>query len=92
MRMAFTEKEYKIMEKKIVASLTPEDMGWMLRHFPDEKARRTWMGDIVGIPGPIQSLLMLPALKKWNNKWTRLLEELKKGERIAPQPSGCLCF
>lgn len=92
MRMAFDHKEVKNgMEKKIISQLTPLDMGWFLRHFPNDEARRDWMTKIAGIPGPVQGFIMLPALRKWNDRmFTRYLQELKVGERIPPPPS-CSC-
>jgi hemerythrin-like domain-containing protein len=91
MRYAFNEVEVKNgMEKKIVAQLSPLDLGWFLRHFPDDNARREWMTKIAGIPGPVQSFIMLPAMRKWNDRvFTRYLIELKSGDRIHLPPTTC---
>lgn len=43
----------------------------------------------VQVPGFVQSLIMMPALRKWQNSTIRLIEELKAGTRIPPQPTGC---
>ncbi len=61
----------------------------MLRVFPSDQARRQWMTDIAGIPGFVQSLVMMPAHKKFKNKWARLIQEVKEGQRIPAEPTGC---
>ena len=47
------------------------------------------MTEIAKISGLVQSLIMLPACRKYEAQVQRLVEELKKGERIKPEP-GCM--
>eukprot|EP00197_Chlamydomonas_leiostraca_P006044 CAMPEP_0202882206 /NCGR_PEP_ID=MMETSP1391-20130828/37678_1 /ASSEMBLY_ACC=CAM_ASM_000867 /TAXON_ID=1034604 /ORGANISM="Chlamydomonas leiostraca, Strain SAG 11-49" /LENGTH=222 /DNA_ID=CAMNT_0049565027 /DNA_START=40 /DNA_END=705 /DNA_ORIENTATION=- len=42
-RKHYTYKEFQPVEKKIVAGMTPLDMGWFLLPFPGDAERRKWM-------------------------------------------------
>ena len=89
-RMAFDEKTFEAeVVKKIIKKSTPEDLGWILRHMKSDDERKVWMTDVARVPGFIQTMVMLPAAKKWWNKFGRPLEEMKTGERILPQPISC---
>ena len=89
-RIAFDEKTFEAeVVKKIIKDSTPEDLGWILRHMKSDKERKVCMTEVARVPGLVQSMIMIPAVKKWWNKFGRPLDEMKAGERILPQPTSC---
>lgn len=46
---------------------------------------------MLGVPGIIQTLVLLPACKKYNKTVHRLIAELQAGKRTPPK-AGCSCF
>jgi len=92
LRKHFTMHEFKPTEKKIVARVTPHEVGYVMHAMADDAARRSWMTDVAGMPGFVQSLIMMPALHKWTREWQPMIESLKTGIYQPPQKSGCLCF
>jgi hypothetical protein len=93
MRAAFSAQDFKPVEKKMLAHLTPADLAWFLRPFPDDAARRDWMARVLGIPGPVIWLVMMPASKKYQSNVVAPMRALIDGAKEAPpQPaSGCAC-
>ncbi|KAG2444363.1 hypothetical protein HXX76_001119 [Chlamydomonas incerta] len=92
MRKNFTAKEISIPEKEIVADLKPSDMAWFLRPMKTVEEKRQAMSR-VGIPGLIQTLVMMPAVRKDEAGILRMYRELAAGEPIAPPAKkGFLCF
>ena len=81
-----------VIEKKITADSTPADLAHFLRPIEDKEAKRKIMSQL-GVPGLVQTLIILPACRKYDSDVQRLCEELKQGKRIA-KPSGGLfsCF
>ena len=65
MRSCFTAKEFKPIEKKLIAGMSPFDMGWLLRAMSDDESRRYWMTEVAGIPRLVQIIIMMPALRKY---------------------------
>ncbi|KAG2447096.1 hypothetical protein HYH02_007845 [Chlamydomonas schloesseri] len=92
MRKNFTSKEIAIPEKEIVADLKPSDMAWFLRPMKTVEEKRAAMTR-VGIPGLIQTLVMMPAVRKDDAGLMRMYRELAAGEPMAPPAKkGFLCF
>ena len=46
------------------------------------------MTETAGIPSIVQRLVLMPATRKYEAQVQRLVDELKKGERMPPAP-GC---
>ncbi|PNW88084.1 hypothetical protein CHLRE_01g013500v5 [Chlamydomonas reinhardtii] len=92
MRKNFTSKEILIPEKELVADLKPSDMAWFLRPMKTVEEKRQAMSR-VGIPDLIQTLVMMPAVRKDEAGLVRMYRELAAGEPIAPPAKkGFLCF
>lgn len=89
MRKQITHKQFKPVEKKIVASASAELLGWFLRSFKDDADRKRWMSKVAGIPAPVQYLVMLPAARKFRNNVARLILEVRAGEQLPKEHSGC---
>ncbi|PNH08127.1 hypothetical protein TSOC_005361, partial [Tetrabaena socialis] len=92
LRQHFTAQE--VMdgpEKNVVAGLKARDMAWFLRPLAMHEKREAMSR--FGVPGLIQTLVLLPAVRKDARLSLHPLQELAKGERIAPpKKKGFLCF
>lgn len=51
LRKYFSMKEFKPVEKKIVAGMKPEDCAWFLRPFASEADKRAWMTEVAKVRG-----------------------------------------
>ncbi|KAG2489355.1 hypothetical protein HYH03_012185 [Edaphochlamys debaryana] len=92
LRKHFTGKEMMDgPEKKIVAEMKPADLAFFLRPMDMPTKRETMTR--LGIPGLIQKLVMLPAVRKDEATVVHAFKELAAGERIAAaKKKGFLCF
>ena len=63
---------------KMVKHLTPEDMAWYVRPI-DTKAGKQELMRREGIPWIVQYLIMLPACRKYEKRYTAPLEEVIAG-------------
>jgi hypothetical protein len=84
-------KEYKPIEAKLGAGLTPLDLAHMLRPMSSDAERVHWMTQVAGIPGIVQKQSMLPACRKYEIQVQRLLEEIKAGEQV-PKPRSWMTW
>ena len=89
MRSHFTAKEFKPVEKRLIAGISPFDMAWLLRAMSDDESRRYWMTQVAGIPRLVQIIIMMPALRKFL-RWVG--GRGRGGERdwVGTQPKRCL--
>jgi hypothetical protein len=93
LRAAFTSKEYAVPVDKIVATLTPADMAWVVRPLASDAAKLTWMKQVAGVPGPVCSLIMMPAVRRYARDKTAPVAALVAGSTYEPPPrTGCACF
>ena len=93
LRANFSATDFKPVEKKMRARVTPAVLAWFLRPFPDDAARRDWMTRVAGLSGPAISLVMMPAIKKYQNTVVAPMRALIDGAKEAPPQSdaGCAC-
>ena len=93
MRHYFVSKEFKPIEEKILEHATTLEMAWVLRPMGSDAAKRDWMTKIAHVPGPVQSLIILPATRRYNRDVVVPLTALCSGATEAPpQPdAGCAC-
>ena len=93
MRHHFTYKDFKHIEKKILEHATTAELAWVLRPMGGDAAKREWMTAVAHIPGPVQSLIIMPATRRYNRDVVVPIEALCSGATEAPpQPdAGCAC-
>jgi hypothetical protein len=92
LRHHFTLKDFKPVEKKIVAHATPADVAWIMHPFKGDRERRAWMTG-VGMPAPVQALVMMPASRRYNRDVVVPMAALRAGDTAAPPApdAGCAC-
>jgi len=92
LRHHFTLKEFKPVEKKIVESAPPSEFGWVARPMGEAKAK-LWMTETLKVPGLVQSMLLLPAVRKYAREVTKPFDALLAGakEYVVEPPPGCAC-
>ncbi|KAG2489354.1 hypothetical protein HYH03_012184 [Edaphochlamys debaryana] len=93
MRKHFTAAELEVCEKKIVADLKPSDMAFFLRpmDMPTKRATMTRFG----IPRLVQTLVLLPAVRRDARTVMHAYAELAAGEQLQRSKGarkGFLCF
>ncbi|KAG2489353.1 hypothetical protein HYH03_012183 [Edaphochlamys debaryana] len=93
MRKHFTAAELEVCEKKIVADLKPSDMAFFLRpmDMPTKRATMTRFG----IPRLVQTLVLLPAVRRDARTVMHAYAELAVGEQLQRSKGarkGFLCF
>ena len=93
MRHHFVSKEFKPIEKKILEHATTVELAWVLRPMGDDAAKRDWMTRVAHVPGPVQSLIILPAVRRYNRDVVVPITALCSGATEAPPPpdAGCAC-
>lgn len=93
MRHHFTHKDFQPVEKKIQERATPAELAWVLRPMASDVARRAWMTDVARIPGPVQSLVLMPAVRKYHRDVVVPMAALVEGATEAPPKpdAGCAC-
>ena len=93
LRHHFSAKEFKAVEEKIVAHATPADVAWVLRPFPSDDAKRAWMTGVAKMPGFIASLVMFPAIRRYNRDVVVPMAALRAGDTVPPPvpDAGCAC-
>ena len=93
MRHYFVSKEFKPIEQKILEHATTVELAWVLRPMGDDAAKRDWMSRIAHIPGPVQSLIIMPATRRYNRDVVVPITALCSGATEAPPPpdAGCAC-
>ena len=93
MRHHFTYNDFKHIEKKILEHATTAELAWVLRPMDNDAAKREWMTTVAHIPGPVQSLVIMPAVRRYNRDVVVPIEALCNGASEAPpQPdAGCAC-
>ena len=92
MRHHFTPAEWKKnVEEEILKHAKPKDLGWLLRQKPNVADKRAWMSTIAKIPGPVISLVMMPAINGFERDITKPMQQLIAGA-TEPEPApGCAC-
>jgi hypothetical protein len=88
LRHNFSDAETKPVIAKIVESLKPADMAWFLRQFETVEEKRAAMRDEAGVPAPVISLIMMPAVVKYHNECVIPLQTLIAGATQAPPRGG----
>ncbi|KXZ53171.1 hypothetical protein GPECTOR_7g1063 [Gonium pectorale] len=92
LRKHFNAKELAKVEKKIIASMKPSDVAWVLRPLSPAGKKETMTR--LNIPGLVQRLVFLPAIAKDDCTIIHAYKELAAGERL-PLPGrkkGFMCF
>lgn len=92
MRHLFTAKELKPVEAQIIKDATPDDLAWVVRPLGSVQAKRDWMTQVAGVPGPVQTLVMMPAVRKRDARCVVPMKALGAGATEAPPAEpGCAC-
>jgi hypothetical protein len=88
LRHHFSDAEVKPIIAKIVETLKPADMAWFIRQFETVEEKRAVMRDEAGVPGPVISMVMLPAVVKYHKECVIPLQTLIAGATQAPPEGG----
>ncbi|GIL74128.1 hypothetical protein Vretimale_4917 [Volvox reticuliferus] len=80
MRKFFTAREAAVVEKKRISQMKFAELAWLLRPLADAERRATFTR--LGIPGLVQTLVLLPALRRADREVLRAHRELASGERL----------
>ncbi len=94
MRHAYTQKEQAKVVAEIVKDAQPSDLAWIVRSLESEEQKAAWMKDVAGVPGPVISLIMLPAVRKYERTSTVPMKALIAGttHMDMAQESCCVCM
>ncbi|GLI61479.1 hypothetical protein VaNZ11_003876 [Volvox africanus] len=80
LRKFFTAREAAVVEKKRVSQMKFAELAWLLRPLAEAEKRATLTR--LGIPGLVQTLVLLPALRRADRAVLRAHRELASGERL----------
>lgn len=68
LRYAFSQAEVRPVVKQMIKGLTPADMAWYVRPMGDVLARQKYLLEKSGIPGFVVSMVMMPAVHKYERE------------------------
>ena len=92
MRHFFTPAEWKKnVEEEILKNAKPRDLGWLLRQKPAVADKKAWMRQVAKLPGPVISLVMMPAINGFERDITRPMQQLISGATVPEPAPGCAC-